>query len=144
MRVIYLVKGLFIIMEILLRKLTKKSTIDFGKHSGLKVGDLLNIMEIRYLRWMYYNCSMITFFDDILEQIGIPLKWRIDKPGKNPEMNDALNDEKSGEIMYDWFQRKHYKARGKYISIGKRNSHIGYDKVTFNKAAMTRYNHGHR
>jgi hypothetical protein len=75
-----------------LRTLTEKSILGFGRHADLKVGDILKTFKFRYLRFVYYNCSMISFTDDILDKIYITPEYRIDKPGKNPDMCKTLND----------------------------------------------------
>lgn len=63
------------------RKLTKKSTIGFGIHLNNTVDYCLKSGKIYDLISIYFNCSHITFFDDILDELKIKGKWRIDKPG---------------------------------------------------------------
>ena len=75
----------------LLRKLTRKSTLKFGQYSDLSVQDIINIKKNKYLRWVYFNCSNIDFFEDVLDEIKIPLEFRIPKPSKNPELHFELN-----------------------------------------------------
>lgn len=57
----------------------------FGKHSERTVQELLNAKQKWYLIWIYYNMSMITFMDDILEEVFIYEEYRIEKPGKDVE-----------------------------------------------------------
>lgn len=69
-----------------LRTLTEKSTLGFGRFRETTVDNLIKFKS-NYLRWLYYDCSNITFTQTILNQIGITKL--IDKPGKNPELHDA-------------------------------------------------------
>ena len=74
--------------RVLLRKLTRKSTLRFGKHYDLTVEQVLTIDLIagmKYLRWVYYSCSNITFADELLDYLGIHEKIRISKPSKVSE-----------------------------------------------------------
>ena len=70
-------------MATLLRKMTRKSKVGFGKKANLTIQFLLTNRNIYYLRWMYYGNSGITFFDDILDEIGVTEEYRILKPGKD-------------------------------------------------------------
>tara|TARA_R110000822_G_C15153054_1_gene477433 strand:+ start:338 stop:724 length:387 start_codon:yes stop_codon:yes gene_type:complete len=63
------------------RKMTEKSVLGFGKFKDYSVGQLLSLEEHQYLRWVYYNCSNINFFEDILDKIGIKKNNYIAKPG---------------------------------------------------------------
>jgi len=67
------------------RKMTRKSVIGFGKAFDRTVEDLIRIGKKRELCDIYFKCSHITFFDDILDEIGITEEWRIQKPGTNRE-----------------------------------------------------------
>lgn len=69
----------------LLRKLTFKSFLKFGKYSDIRVRSILNaygIQGAKYLCWVYYRASCITFFDDVLTELGIDESMRIKKPGR--------------------------------------------------------------
>ena len=83
---------------VLLRTLTKRSPILFGRYSDLTVQELLNVNKYRYLRWMYFCCSKINFIPDILEQLGITSDYIINKPGVNENLMDKLNNEKSDKM----------------------------------------------
>jgi len=68
----------------MLRTLAYKSRMGFGKHFGVTVWEMINVLkDIDYLHWSYYNMSNISFHEDILTEIGIVN--RIEKPGKRPE-----------------------------------------------------------
>ena len=81
---------------ILLRKLTKKSILGFGKYEDVAICNMLDMNYKSYLRWVYYNCSMITFVDDILDEINIKDKERFDKPGCNKELEQENKERISG------------------------------------------------
>ena len=70
-----------------LRTLTYKSKLNFGKHALLTIQELFNLKETNYLRWIYYNCDKINFMDDIIEKLKIV---KIEKPGKNPELCETI------------------------------------------------------
>jgi hypothetical protein len=76
---------------VLLRKLSRKSTMKFGVHSLYTVQEIINLNKNKYLRWVYFNCSNIDFMNDILDEIRIPENFRIKKPSKKPELHDELN-----------------------------------------------------
>jgi len=77
---------------ILLRTLTERSLMKFGRHAELTVMELLALQRTRYLRWVYFNCSKITFTEEILCKIKISDEYRIEKPGVNRDYADALNN----------------------------------------------------
>lgn len=68
------------------RKLTLKSTIDFGRHATETVQRMFDLGYEYELIHIYYCSSHITFFDDILEKLKIIPNWAIQKPGTNKEM----------------------------------------------------------
>lgn len=124
----------------LLRKLTRKSTMKFGQYSDSTVGQILSLAGKRYLRWVYYNCSMITFMDDILEEINITEEFRIEKPGKDSDMYQKLMD------LID----EHTHGLSKHIIEKKKKKHLrrerankmSVEKKFFSKGMMQRRNHG--
>lgn len=129
----------------LLRKLTKKSIMKFGKHRDLTVQELINLYEKKYLRWVYFNCSNIDFMEDVLEEIKIPLNYRIQKPSKNLDLHLKLNEE-----IFENFSEKakelSVKTRTKIaskISKGKAILKMNEHKNKFSKASLTRKNQGH-
>jgi hypothetical protein len=71
--------------SILLRKLTKKSILNFGKFKKCSVEQLFGMRKERELIAIYYKLSTITFTDDILCELGIKEEYRIKKPSKNLE-----------------------------------------------------------
>ena len=66
---------------VLLRTLSKKSKLKFGKYANDEIGKLLELKKGAYLAWCYYNLSNISFTEDILDELK--LDHRINKPGKD-------------------------------------------------------------
>lgn len=80
-------------MDVLrLRTLTYKSILGFGKYADFTVKHILDLNHTRYLRWVYYNCDMISFTDEILDRIYVIKELRIEKPGKNPELGKKIDN----------------------------------------------------
>lgn len=75
-------------MAILLRKLTERSKMGFGRFSEQTVSTLLQTNKA-YLRWVYYNSSNISFMPEVLHELGIE-SHQIQKPGKNPLLGDEV------------------------------------------------------
>lgn len=124
----------------LLRKLSRKSFIKFGQYTDLTVQQLIDIKKSNYLRWVYFNCSSITFMDDILDEIKIPISFRFDKPNKNTELGIELDKEiKTG--YSDGFKKKLEKKKIKYDKKRIAKNEIK-DKIMFSKDKMRARNHG--
>ena len=88
-----------------LRTLAPKSIMLFGKFADCTVDQLMVLNRHVYLRWVYYNCSMISFNEHILECLDITDKWRIDKPGTDPEMCDRLKKFKDSKPLGSYKMR---------------------------------------
>tara|TARA_R110002020_G_scaffold319338_3_gene535238 strand:- start:2114 stop:2503 length:390 start_codon:yes stop_codon:yes gene_type:complete len=67
-----------------LRKLTRKSVLSFGQYGFDTIQKILDD-DPQYIVWVYYNKPEITFFDDILEEVGLVGRFVIDKPSSNPD-----------------------------------------------------------
>jgi len=76
-----------------LRTLAEKSTMWFGKYEGQTVAQIISGGHSFYLRWIYYNIAGVSFNDEILNKIYVPMEERIEKPGTNPEIGERLNKE---------------------------------------------------
>lgn len=127
---------------VLLRKLTRKSMLKFGQYRDNTVQECLTFHRYNYLRWVYFNSSMITFMDDILEEIGITEDWRIEKPGIDENKHQMLCAELEKKMHG---LTKH--IRHKKMKKDQRINHLiiekqGSDKFT--KDALRRKNHGHK
>ena len=126
---------------IYLRTLTERSQLKFGKHYDLTVHELLILQKHRYLRWIYFNCSMITFMPNILELIRIDEEFIIDKPGKAPELYDDQQDRilsrcsSFQQMKIASHLEKNRKIIGLKANHGRRN--------ILSKSIMQARNHGH-
>ena len=127
----------------LLRILTEKSIMKFGKYAESSVQQIIDSKNIHYLRYIYYNIEGISFSIDVLNKINIYPKFRIDKPGKNPDLFDEYC--KYLELNIHGIEGKISILRNKSMKI----AHITkYNKSTanqcFNKGLLQRYNQGHK
>ncbi len=75
---------------ILLRTLSFKSKLGFGDNAHLIVEDVIKAGRQADLVWAYYNLSMISFLDDVLDALGINKEERIAKPGKDSILGDPI------------------------------------------------------
>lgn len=127
-------------MTVILRKLTRKSVLGFGKHADLTVGGLLKADRYSYLRWVYYNCSNITFMDNILDLISIPEEERITKPGKDVELFKELKGKRldSCSEWVNYLIKRKSKCRFKGERVARRKRENCY----FSKNLMQARNHG--
>lgn len=74
--------------RVTLRTLALKSTMNFGKYADYTVQQVLDQNPIdgrKYLIWVYYNSSNISFNIEILSILGITTDNLIKKPGKVKE-----------------------------------------------------------
>jgi hypothetical protein len=130
---------------VLLRKLSRKSTMKFGQYEELTVQDIINLTKHKYLRWVYFNCSNIDFMDDVLDEIRIPENFRIKKPIKKPELHDELNKLIFENLDSD-FVEKYLKNKNKIAEKtlkGKSVSNKVKDCLNYSNSALQRLNHGH-
>lgn len=138
----------------LLRTLTEKSTLGFGKFHDMRIGNLLKLKAGKiYLIWVYFNCSNITFIPEILEAIKIQEKDVIKKPGKSVQAHDQfVADLKAGfNVIYQNMadaEKEHYhktrRVAKKTRNILKRSGKVTgmiHEQVR-QKALAQRYNHG--
>lgn len=75
-----------------LRILTRKSKLNFGKHSELTVQRMLELHRHRELIKYYFTKSPINFTDDILDELKLTKEYRIDKPSINWSMYNKFNE----------------------------------------------------
>jgi hypothetical protein len=126
---------------ILLRKLTKKSKLNFGKHRDLTVEYLIEHHYKIYLRWVYFNCSNITFVDDILDEINITQEFRFEKPNKNITLYNEFK-EFIDSFRTDKTKERNAKKLDKFL-LTKAVKHRKYDNIHYSKGSLIRRNHGH-
>ena len=74
-----------------LRILTRKSKLNFGKHSELTVQRMLELHRHKELIKYYFTKSPINFTDDILDELKVTKEYRIDKPSINWNMYSKFN-----------------------------------------------------
>jgi Rps23 Pro-64 3,4-dihydroxylase Tpa1-like proline 4-hydroxylase len=130
----------------LLRKLTRKSIMKFGQYSDLQVQNLLDLQRYKYLRWVYFNCSNISFVDDILDEIRIPLNFRIVKPSKNPDLYLKLQEEtfeSYSDKVKEIYLEKQEKLRKK-ITKGKAITKMKQNENCYKKDYLRRKNQGNK
>jgi hypothetical protein len=125
----------------LLRKLTEKSILKFGQYSDARIYNLLELKKYSYLRWVYFSCSNITFFENILLEIGITEEFFIQKPGVNLEFHEKLNKIKRENMSLR--AKKHIDKVYKCSMKNKKTNSINLDKKNYSKASLTRKNQGH-
>lgn len=130
----------------LLRTLTRKSILKFGKYSDLQVQNLLDLQRYKYLRWVYFNCSNISFMNDILDEIKIPLNFRIVKPSKNPDLNLELQEvifENLSDDYKEMYLKKQEKI-GKKMTKGKAINKMKQNENCYKKDYLRRKNQGNK
>ena len=140
-----------------LRTMARKSVIDWpGRYTGRSIQQMLDLKNYRALRWYYYNYSKITYQDDILEEIGITDRWRIAKPGTDPELNEKLNEWKEQNVTCYLGRLSDENAKEAYAKGGKVKKKIKSaawrryrdfkrkDNRDFSKGEMQSINHGHK
>jgi hypothetical protein len=70
---------------ILMRTLTKKSKLNFGKYKDCTVEQLIGMRKQKDLISAYFKLSTINFNDEVLNEIGITEEYRIEKPNTDKE-----------------------------------------------------------
>ena len=70
---------------LLLRTLTRKSILGFGKYVDYKVQDMLDFSMHKELLNIYYTCRNIDFNQDIKDELCITKEREIDKKAKSDE-----------------------------------------------------------
>ena len=127
-------------MVTLLRTLTLKSRLKFGKYADYTVDYLLYNHREDYLVWVYYNTDKITFTADLLTKLDIREDERIEKPGKNKKMGWIVAQRQdatlSSEVREIRSQIKRSEATSKLEAMD--------NDGRFSTAGLTRRNQGHR
>lgn len=124
-----------------LRTLTRKSVLGFGLYKDSTVGQVLDAGHTRYLRWIYYNMSMISFVDEILYEIHA--FERIEKPGKDPDLGDRMSDQ-----IFAVTNRLNPTRAIKSVQASKKQhkrrsyTFLKADRRRFSKGNMQAKNHG--
>ena len=138
-----------------LRTMARKSVFYGGRYDGLSVQQMLDMKKYGTLRWYYFHCSMISYLPDILDELHITERYRIDKPGTDPSMYEELQEaqekrfkSKLATISTDDPARacaiyKHRKRREVARARDRVRQEMNSDRVFYSKANMQRRNHGH-
>lgn len=132
------------------RTLTEKSKMGFGKNHDLTVKSLLATNQNDYLRWVYYNCSHISFMPNILDILCITDDFRITKPGIDSNrflmLQDDLNQLFRAQLK-PLTQDEVYKnaaMKNKEKKINKIHSDVTERMFTPKRSSMARFNRGHK
>lgn len=126
----------------ILRKLSRKSTLGFGIYADNTVQNLIDLQKKRYLRWIYFNCSKISYLDDVLKEILIPDEYIIEKPGSRPELNDKLN--KLLWMKIPKINQFKINSRRKRVSKAIVRCEEKYDTIKNTPIKLQSKNHGHK
>lgn len=127
----------------LLRTLTEKSTMGFGKFNDLRVGDLLKLGKWAYLRWVYFNCSMISFIPSVLIEIQLNKDWEILKPGIDKELGIEYEERYGSQRKRYGLEKYVINKITKKIIKGSANRAWYRQKDYYSKGSMQRRNQGH-
>lgn len=112
----------------MLRTLTLKSQIKFGKFADYTVQQVIQIEKTNYLCWVYYNSSNITFIPEILESLGIT--YLIAKPGVDKEYwkdNGSQFDKPVEKKEVSIKEAVFFKKKGERT---KRSKHLQLNRLT--------------
>lgn len=126
-------------MVTLLRTLTLKSRLKFGRYYLLTVSTVFAKQKINYLIWVYYNMSKITFDSVVLKKLGIQRNQMIAKPGINKELGFIVNTKIKSNFS------EHVKKKIKdNIRLEAKNRLKGMkEDGNWTKAGLARRNQGH-
>ena len=111
---------------IILRKLTKKSKLNFGTYRENTVEHLIGMRKQLDLISSYFKLSNITFVDEILDELGITEEFRIEKPSTNVE-------------LYQKFLAENYGKRYRNKTLLK----MRVETKPLSKKMLASINHGH-
>lgn len=123
-----------------LRTMSRKSMFHEGKYAGLTVQDILNSGNKSFLRFAYYNYSMISFLPDVLEEIGIKEGYKINKPGKDLEMFDLVRELINSNI--GGLKKYRFKQHRNKVKKAQLKSNLIARKYSETKGYLQAKNHG--
>ena len=140
----------------LLRKLTRKSMLKFGRYHDYTVQQILDtkgIKGLNTLTWYYYSAEAITFFDEILDELGITKAFRIEKPSNitdwkivNKYCRNAMFNRIKAEDLLDEEELSKLKGMRRKIKIRNKKDNkfrIGIvSKLISNKKILQKKNQG--
>ena len=132
--------------RVVLRKLSLRSVMSFGKYEGYCVQQVLDSNPMygrKYLIWCYYNLSNIGFITEVLNVLKIPENLLIEKPGKDPMIYAYNKFDIISNVEFDEKARKIYmgsimrKRKQHLISIEK------FERKCVNRNMLIQKNYGH-
>lgn len=126
---------------ILLRKLSFKSQLNFGKYKNQTVQGVIDLHKKHYLQWCYYNLEGISFTDEVLDLIQVGVSERLKKPGiytKQWEEHLRLKDQSFKGI--DGFN---VKRKSKKRQIASMMCKFNAMRVYSQKGVLQSKNQGH-
>lgn len=126
---------------VLLRRLTKKSKLQFGKHKHMTVNDLLSVNKHSVLIGIYYGLGNITFSDDVLEELLILEEDRIKKPGSDKEKIVPMQQKWWAKFNENRTKEERIKDWS-VMMANRRRSAKAKAKIPA-RGALQGYNHGH-
>lgn len=125
----------------LYRIMNKDSKLEGGQFVNQTIGKLLDLGEFKYLGWLYFCNSALSFSKDVLAELGIT---PIQKPG---------TDEKAMWAWYKEYQKTHFSDEQMTIGrmrraqvrnrIAKARLCDARRATTFTKGQLEAANHGH-
>lgn len=141
----------------LLRTLTRKSTLKFGKYHDLTVQNVMDYQNMKgrsLLKFYYFNSSKISFVDELLDELGIPPELRIAKPGNVTPDEWRVINHNLHTIELDKYHALPEVERKRVSGLDKKernqvsthNSIIldKYDRGVHSKESLMRKNHNHK
>lgn len=120
-----------------LRTMTMLSRMNFGKFSDKRVCDVIK-HHSKYLQWVYFNASQVSFNEEVLARLGITDEWKIAKPGKDEVLWESFPKAEPTEE-----ELKFRKNMGAKMAKVKRNNAYKAEKVFSKKGNLQARNHGH-
>ncbi len=120
------------------RKMTRKSIIGYGSYKHQTVERMLKFKPFDLVK-MYFKLSQITFFDDILDELGITNEWRINKSGTEVEKYLQFMEAKHPEALEKRIQNYRKKSFKDSVETLKQMGHNDS-----RKSYHQSFNHNHR
>ena len=122
----------------LLRTLSEKAYLKFGRYSDLRVREVLMMGSKGklWLVWSYYNSSMISYSEEILTTLGVTKEHRIEKPGCSKEAHNIFKKTFSEEES-----AKDFKYMNQSIRTTNKRA-VAHDRRNSYAKSLQRKNHG--
>lgn len=112
----------------ILRTMTRKSKLNFGKYKDKTVQQMLDLKHNVELISAYYKLTSINYTQDILDELNIVDGYIIDKPSSNKEM------------YYRFLNENGYKKRVRTRDGADR---MKKESRMWSRSMLQRFNQGH-